>query len=225
MIRLTKQGWKGSSRGRWSQRSDIAKDRDNGVILTANQFVRTRAGDDEIVGVDQDDGIGIQITGVLSMNKGNDRLVGRSKKGDGISTEGNIIMGGGDDLIIGSGRIEGIRNDTIINMGRGNDEVDASRGGFGGIGSIFLEAGNDTLRGFGRQDVDAGPGSDVALLPEGTYTIRHTGSNRDLFHVSKKGTTLVLDDFEQIGSDLTEDTLKLRSGSLLVATNGDVSYI
>jgi hypothetical protein len=224
MIRLTDKGWTGSSRGRWSQRRDIARDRKSGVILAANQFARTLAGDDEIIGIDKR-GIGIQITGVLQMGKGKDRLVGLSRKGDGISTEGNIAMQGGDDVIIGSGKKEGIRNDTVISMGRGNDELDASRGGFGGVGSIFLDGGNDTLRGFGRQDVFGGSGRDVALLLEGTYTIRHSGSNPNVFRVSKKGTTLSLFGFERIGSNRTDDTLGLRSGTLLVAANGDLSYI
>lgn len=235
MIRLTDKGWTGSSSGKWSPRADRVRDRFGGILVARRRAANSRTGTDIVTGA-TNRGVGIQVNGSLWMGAGDDILLGRSRWSDGISTQGNLSrdlanakgslsMGLGNDLIIGSGRNEGIRNEIVIDLGDGNDEVDASRGGLGGGGIIRFGTGNDTLRGFGRHEAWGDTGRDVVLLPEGTYSVSRPTRGLDTFTISQKGTTLSLFGFERVGSNLTEDSLGLRRGTLLVAGNGSVSYI
>jgi hypothetical protein len=221
MIQLTNKGWQGSSSGRWSRRADRVVDRKGGIVLDSRTRASSLGGSDKIIGFFRQ-GIGIQITGSLTMGLGDDVLFGSSRKGDGISNEGSIDMGLSDDIIIGSGKLEGIRNDGAILTGDGNDQVDASVGGLGGSGYIHLGSGNDTLRGFGSHEIIGGTGRDQALLLEGTYTIR---ADRGGFLITKKSTTMELYQFERIGSHLSGNTLGLKSGTLVVDSTGNLNYI
>lgn len=235
MIRLTDKGWTGSAKGKWSSRADRVRERSGGILVSRRRAPNSRTGADIITGA-TNRGVGIQMNGSLRMGAGDDILLGRSRKGDGISTQGNLnrdlanaqgslSMGLGNDLIVGSGREEGIRNEIVIDLGDGNDEVDASRGGLGGGGVIRFGTGNDTLRGFGQHEAWGETGRDTVLLPEGSYTISRATRGFDSFIISQHRKTLFLESFERVGSNLTEDTLGLKHGTLLVAANGNVSYI
>ena len=104
-----------------------------------------------------------------------DNLANIATSSDGWFLEAGVLVDAlaGDDTITGiSTRELGISNDGKINTGKGDDLVNALEGGFGGIGNTYLGDNNDTLMGFGTGSFYGGSGSDKVLFGEGTYTIR-----------------------------------------------------
>ena len=132
----------------------------------SNSFIiNTGDGDDKITGIGT-----IVNSGTMDTGAGNDEITGTSANGWGISSGyGSIIdTGDGDDKITGTGSI-GISNNGIIKTGNGQDSIIAD-GGFNGIiGSVFLENGKDYLKGFGSGFFDGGDGEDTLELTSGSY--------------------------------------------------------
>jgi hypothetical protein len=144
-----------------------------GIIDTGN-------GKDDIFGEsDQDWGI---YNGYLSaINTGNDddSIVGITTGGDDAGILNfelaTINTSSGDDTIIGIGK-RGIWNDGTIDMGNGDDLVNALNGGFSGKGKTLLGEGNDVIVGFGSGSFNGGSGFDMLELAAGKYTIGIVGS-------------------------------------------------
>jgi hypothetical protein len=96
-----------------------------------------------------------------------------------------LDMGEGNDTIIGIGYIYGIRNNTTINTGNGQDSI-ISGGSFINSGKVFLGEGNDTItstRGLYNEGViETGNGDDSIIVDGGfddltgtTYGIYNNG--------------------------------------------------
>ncbi len=146
--------------------------------------------------------------------------------GNGISVKGTgseINTGNGDDLITGVAggggsafRFDGedgfgIYNnvgavgcfkpcdpitDNGINMGRGDDTLDASFGGFGGGGAVAMGQGDDVVRGFGYQIIDGGQGYDSLYLGDGIFEATTLECNWT--SITASGTTMYVTGFENI---------------------------
>ncbi|MBR8833397.1 MAG: hypothetical protein DSM106950_04970 [Stigonema ocellatum SAG 48.90 = DSM 106950] len=94
----------------------------------------------------------------------------------------------------------GIDNDGTIDMGNGNDIVDALTGGNGCNGTINMGDGNDIVKGFGTGYFDGGNGFDTLLFGSGTYTVSYTANSAGFYTVDKGGIDMFVKDFELIGS-------------------------
>ena len=160
--------------------------------------IKTGDGNDTITGTG---GTGIFNNGAINTGAGNDRIIGTGYGlfSDGIENNGAINTGAGNDTIIGTGYNifngldgTGIFNYGTINTGAGKDIVDALEGGFAGNGTTYLDAGNDTLKGFGTGNFYGGAGTDKLFFGEGTYVI--SGST-----VVSDGETMKVFKFEKIG--------------------------
>ena len=93
----------------------------------------------------------------------------------------------------------GIVNDGLIDMGKGKDVLDASRGGFSGNGLALLGDDDDTVRGFGSGQFDGGLGSaDRLVFGAGTYVV--TAGMNGFFNVTSGGVTMEVKGFEFINS-------------------------
>jgi hypothetical protein len=121
-------------------------------------------------------GIGIfnQSGSTIKVGNGNnDSITGISEGSGGIGifnqSGSTIKVGDGNDCLTGMGSI-GVLNNGTIDTGAGNDKVIAN-GGFGGSGSVFLEDGNDYLKGFGSGNFYGGHGKDILELTAGTYEV------------------------------------------------------
>ena len=175
--------------------------------------INTGAGNDRITGTG---GTGIyNDDGTINTGDGNDIIKGTSSTGSGISNYGTINTGDGNDRITGTGGTgSGIYNDDdgTINTGDGNDIVDALEGGFDGDGTTYLDAGNDTLKGFGTGNFYGGAGTDKLFFGEGTYVI--SGST-----VVFNGATMNVNQFEKIGG-ANGGLFTFQDGTLTVSSTG-----
>ena len=180
-----------------------------GVVINA------LAGNDIIKGTSSTDS-GIGNYGTINTGDGKDTITGTGT-GDfyGIGNDGTINTGAGNDRITGTGGTgSGIYNDDdgTINTGDGNDIVDALEGGFDGDGTTYLDAGNDTLKGFGTGNFYGGAGTDKLFFGEGTYVI--SGST-----VVFNGATMNVNQFEKIGG-ANGGLFTFQDGTLTVSSTG-----
>ena len=176
-----------------------------GVVINA------RAGNDIIKGTSSTYS-GIFNNGTINTGTGNDTITGT---GDfyGIFNDGTINTGDGNDRITGTGGdFYGIFNYGTIKTGDGNDIVDALEGGFDGDGTTYLDAGNDTLKGFGTGNFYGGAGTDKLFFGEGTYVI--SGST-----VVFNGATMNVNQFEKIGG-ANGGLFTFQDGTLTVSSTG-----
>ena len=119
----------------------------------------------------------------------------------------------GNDIIKGTSSTDsGIFNNGTINTGAGKDIVDALEGGFDGNGTTYLDAGNDTLKGFGTGNFYGGAGTDKLFFGEGTYVI--SGST-----VVFNGATMNVNQFEKIGG-ANGGLFTFQDGTLTVSSTG-----
>ena len=150
---------------------------------------------------------------VINALAGNDIIKGTSSTYYGIFNDGTINTGDGNDRITGTGGTgSGISNYGTINTGDGNDIVDALEGGFDGDGTTYLDAGNDTLKGFGTGNFYGGAGTDKLFFGEGTYVI--SGST-----VVFNGATMNVNQFEKIGG-ANGGLFTFQDGTLTVSSTG-----
>ena len=167
-------------------------------------IIRTGTGDDYLSGSGNK---GIVNKGIIRTGSGNDFVKGYGF--DGIVNEGTILSGSGDDSLIGAGYygmtnngkirtgdgndvIGGgadpslaITNNDLIDMGQGDDFLDA-RGYYSGIinyGTINMGKGNDALTGVGKSNgvvnygtIDMGEGNDSLYGNSGGFGIGNKGT-------------------------------------------------
>ncbi len=136
-------------------------------------------GNDMITGNGGFAGIFNGDNGTTKTGAGNDSNIGSAGQNGIALFSGKIDMGNGNDILVGSGGTSGIWifSGATIDMGAGNDNVDASIGGFNGDGGVNMGSGNDVLKGFGSGNFDGGKGNNMlTLLTPGSYTIGVCGA-------------------------------------------------
>jgi hypothetical protein len=157
----------------------------------------------------------LRIRGVIDTGDGNDIITGTSTDNRGIdnSIRFSIIdTGDGNDVINGIGTV-GIYNEGIINTGSGQDSI-ITDGGFGGMGSVFLEDGKDYLKGFGSGIFNGGSDEDILELTSGNYTIGISGTT---VNFTKGSTIMETTEFEKlIAGNTTYDFASLTNGQTIV---------
>ena len=212
-----------------------------GILNSSNSTLDTGSGNDFIIGYGNDiGGNGIFSQSLIDTGRGNDVIFGNSKSSAGINNNANsvietgsgndiitgiggftgitnfsdISMGAGKDLLIGaSADGRGIINHDTINMGEGNDTVDAREGGFAGRGFTTLREGNDVIKGFGSGTFDGGRGRDNLELTSGEYTVRLFGRTTSII---SGGVTMNLTRFERlIAGDNTFNFAHLTEGQTI----------
>lgn len=170
-------------------------------------------GDDYILGGDDDDALtgeyndGTYADGSKVRTHGNDYIDGGAGN-DILQGEGgdDLLYGGsGDDIIWGDAHFydlsEELHGDDYLDGGTGNDQ-------------LFGQGGNDILSGGAGDDVlDGGEGDDIYIINAGDGNDRivdTSGKNKIIF-----------------GSGVTQDSIKLGLGSLLVnyGASGDMLHI
>jgi hypothetical protein len=182
----------------------------DGVVVKDGGRVISGNGDDFLYGNGGDGGGALGLGG----NGGN----GFSIKGTGSQ----ISTGNGDDCITGVaggggqalgpdgedgfgiynnvGKVCDPCNDAItkygIDMGRGDDTLNAAFGGFGGGGSIMMGKGDDVVYGFGYQIIDGGQGYDVLNLGDGNFSLGCSCAN--FTEITDGTTSMYVTGFEQI---------------------------
>jgi hypothetical protein len=138
-----------------------------------------------------------------------------------IYNEGVINTGNGDDYIEGvdiAGIGYGIYNNGgNINTGNGNDSIIANEGfksGLNSSGSVFLEEGEDYIKGFGSGDFYGGNGNDTLELTPGTYTV----GIWDTSAIFTKGNQLMItSEFEKLIAGGTKyDFTSLAAGQIII---------
>lgn len=158
---------------------------------------------------------GIYNAKMIDMGFGDDKIFGDSgEDGYGIFNDkkASIYTGFGNDEVTGSGGAgHGISNDGLIDTGFGDDvvagESSTVASGFTGDGLVRLGMGNDAIHGFGSGHFDGGPGRDQLLFTDpGTYSIGPKNSD-GFYDISLGGTDVVMHvkGFERIG-ELGGDT-------------------
>ncbi|MGK7911552.1 MAG: hypothetical protein AB4050_08740 [Synechococcus sp.] len=169
-------------------------------IRNAGGTVDTGKGNDLIDARGESFGIFNEEGGGIHTGYGNDILTGVSELNAAIYNRGadsEIFTGQGRDRIIGSSRDSfGILNEGNIDTGRGNDLVDARKGGFWGNGDLYLDSGNDKLRGFGSGNFHGGHGRDLLELTEGQYTVGISGHK--VSFINSDGITMDTFQFERL---------------------------
>ncbi len=118
------------------------------------------------------DKIGIYNGGTINTDYGNDSIISQGK----FINSGNVFLGEDDDTITSYGVIY---NSGKIETGRGDDSIiaDTFYAGFDGLGSVSLEDGNDSLRGFGNGNFNGGQGVDTLQLTSGgSYIVGISGT-------------------------------------------------
>ena len=113
-------------------------------------------------------------------------------------------MGDGNDVIISStrkvpgGETDALINHKTINMGKGDDLIDASAGGLGGNGKIKMGKGDDEFFGFGDMKlIDGGKGEDKLRFGAGVYAVMKKGSK---YRLAKGIGSIDVKNFELVGS-------------------------
>ena len=192
-----------------------------GIRNLGTGTIKTANGGDLLLGIGGNGGDG--GNGYVGDSSGSNRNGGNGGDGgDGIhnDTGGKIETGNGDDAIIGIGGSAGaggaagnngssgaagrqgfgIYNSGTIDMGRGDDVIDASRGGFGGSGTVKMGLGNDVVKGFGSGTFFADKGFDQLIFNSGTYNVA-AGSSTGSFNITNgaiPGVTMVVSGFESL---------------------------
>jgi Ca2+-binding RTX toxin-like protein len=146
----------------------------------------------------------------------------------GISNEGFIETGNGDDSIIANGGYDymtgttyGINNNGgVINMGDGNDSIITDEGfksGPNSSGAWFLGEGEDYIKGFGSGDFYGGNGNDTLELTPGTYTVGIWGEGGESPIFTKGGQLMITSEFERLRAGNTiYDFTSLTAGQIIV---------
>jgi len=157
--------------------------------------------------------------GIINTGKGADYIICdasfNSDPGSGFYNSNIINTGDGNDIIT---EISGhsILNIGTINTGSGNDSIIAN-GGFesniDGIGSVFLENGEDYLNGFGSNNFYGGNGKDTLELTPGSYTIGRSGTT---VNFTKDSIIMNTSEFEKlIAGGTTYDFSSLTNGQTI----------
>ena len=187
----------------------------------------------------------VSYFGTILLGSGNDKITGIGSLRTGISNGGLIRTGGGNDTLRGIGIIDpdpdrehyGINNSGTILLGDGDDTVDALIGGLGGNGYIHFGGDRNTLKGFGEQTVYGGGSRESRiLLNPGTYYIvdqidstQHddsTGAFAIKMKEDASAATMDVDGFGLIGgAEYQDGVLKIREGTLVVASDGSARYL
>jgi hypothetical protein len=206
---LTEEGWTSSEdSGTWSENRDAATELNDidgfSLRIRDDVTVDTRGGNDKLI-VTNELGGGIEVKGTLLMGDGHDMIDVRTKDAVvGIENFGTIDMGNGDDYIytevtkvIGQDE-DALINHKVLNMGDGDDVIDARNGGLGGNGQIEMGDGDDEFSGFGDMSlVDGGEGQDKLRLGRGVYSVIKKGT---AYRVAKGIGNLDIKNFELVGS-------------------------
>jgi hypothetical protein len=176
---LTNKGWSNGSKGRWSDRSNRVRDKNEGIRLSGRYTAKTLAGDDIINGANQEFS-GLKISGTLKTQSGNDTIRGESELESGLYNENTIRSGLENDTITGiSTNSRGLENQGTIDTEDGSDSLfgrSRRQEGVTNSGYLDMGSGNDTLRGVGvlaglRNDnyIYMGKGSDVVNVRRGGF--------------------------------------------------------
>jgi hypothetical protein len=203
--------------------NDIIAGTGNTMGLGIDMTITTGDGNDTISGTGVFD-VGFYNTGSVYTGDGNDIVTGTSRNNFSISN-GNLYItsriidtGDGNDVITGTSG-DGIFNSGIIKTGNGNDSLIADGSyylDFYGEGSVFLENGNDFLKGFGNGIFNGGNGNDTLELTSGLYTINISGTTVN-FIASQLSTTMQTSDFEiLIAGGTTYDFSSLTNGQTII---------
>ena len=181
-----------------------------------NDLVRGNAGSGT---GEQSAGITLIATNLISKS-GNNLIQGNASGGitnNGIFVDAfsKIELGEGIDLVTGiavRGEFNsGITNFGVIKLGKGNDAIDASRGGFNGDGKTKLGRGDDVISGFGSGSFNGGGGTDTISLGEGVYEF--DSSTKTL---TSDGTTMNLRKVEEIKGFNDMQSLSLIDGEYVI---------
>lgn len=138
---------------------------------------------------------------VVNTLAGSDKVTGKARYYYGITNQGTINTGQGDDVLVGTSYYMasnipnvGISNDGTINTGDGNDTITGTgpsgiRNGFGnwsffrGTGTILTGAGDDTITGTGWHGI-----SNNNKIDTGTGNDKITGTGSSQGGISNDGT-------------------------------------
>ena len=168
---------------------------------------------------------GIALFGAeLTSISGNNAIQGEAIGGlitagilvDSFSTIG---LGNGSDSVTGIASEgvfvnAGISNDGLIQLGKGSDLIDASLGGFAGVGETQLGGGDDEIRGFGTGQFFGGGGTDTISLGEGTYIFDSSSGS-----LNSNGTTMNLRNIEEIKGFNDMQSVALVDGEFIIDSN------
>ena len=139
-------------------------------------------------------GDAVVCNGLIDVGSGGDKITGTGYCG--IFNLGRISMGAGNDTITGIAVSaygfagHAIDNRGTIDMGDGDDIVDALKGGFSCgsgndiSGTINMGSGNDIVKGFGAQHINGGPGVDRLVFGSGSYQIRAVAGIPGVFSIT-----------------------------------------
>jgi len=214
---LSKDGWFTlEDSENWSNLDDIVQEVDNpeklSLFVEKNVEAKTLDGDDKLL-VSNEDSVGLWVKekAVLDMGDDNDLIEIKSRDAlAAIENYGKIFMGDGNDEIYAEitggvpGDEDALINYKLIDMGSGDDKLDAINGGLGGDGRIKMGNGNDIFAGFGdMKKIDGGSGSDHLLLNEGVYAVLKKGDN---YRFARGIGSITVTSFEKIGSYLSDGT-------------------
>ena len=94
---------------------------------------------------------------------------------------------------------------------KGNDAIDASRGGFNGDGKTKLGRGDDVISGFGSGSFSGGGGTDTISLGEGVYEFDSSAKT-----LTSDGTTMNLRKVEEIKGFNDMQSLSLIDGEYVI---------
>lgn len=154
--------------------SDFVEVRNGQLWVGEDSHVNTASGNDRIEANEI-----VLLGGSISTEKGNDRIQAGA---GGIHADlSSVSMGDGNDILTSQGILR--IGDSTINLGRGDDIIDARRTGFAlsYYGFIQLGPGNDRITGFANTQapsdptepglIQGGRGIDTLSLPPGRYTI------------------------------------------------------
>jgi hypothetical protein len=186
---------------KFTKGADLAVDAD-GWFLGKNERAKALAGNDTIIG-SRDFGEGIENTGSIQGDAGDDRIIGKiflATIGNGIYNGlGGAIKGGdGNDIIRGQSPATGINNDlgSTINGDRGDDAIIGS-GSTGILNSkaclVLGASGKDSIQGFGGT---------IGINNSGLI---NTGSEAD--RISARGSTAAIANNGLIQTGTGEDVI------------------
>jgi hypothetical protein len=95
-----------------------------------------------------------------------------------------------------------IVNDGIIDMGRGDDLLDALQGGFGGLGTARMGSGKDTVKGFGTGFFDGGSGyRDCLIIGPGSYDISASADANGYYQINNGTEVMNVKGFESLNGN------------------------
>ena len=180
--------------------------------------IRTGDGADTLIAATYDS-TGVNANGSLDnynridMGGGADKIFCSGSR-YGLLNNGVILFGDGNDELKAESvfpKGAAVISSGSINMGSGNDIVDAIIGGFDGSGTIDLGSGNDCLIGYGQGRFMGGLGVDSITLPSGTYAIT---SNLDGSYLIGNGMSVTGFEFFGSGADISSFSMAAATGSI-----------